>query len=150
MDIKDFVRIITLETEKESDKIIPFDEKSFFKKILVFNLCWKYKHNATWSCRKNLWTLTIVELLLNSDCKRRTDWNDVGQPFMNRFGVDKAASYKKFVKPKTVPFKKSSLKKNYVLFQELKKWSRIKSRNYDFLLTLGKMYKRKELSENQN
>ena len=87
--------------------VLRFDKKSFFNKILGFTPYWASKSygNEYYSEKKRNLS-TINKIHLKCDCFEGSVTNDVGQPILYKFNLDKPPGYEYFCEFETIHYKK--------------------------------------------
>ena len=85
---------------------IRFDEKSFFSTILGFTAEWDYKHYNQYLSQKNLNLSSTNKIHISSDVIDGSVVDDVRQPILYSFVLDKPSGYKVFCEPETIHYKK--------------------------------------------
>ena len=85
---------------------IRFDEFSFFSFILGFTPHWNYKHYNEYIIQKIVNLSSTSKIRLNSDGINGSVVNEIRDPILFSFVLDKPAGYKVFCEPETIRYKR--------------------------------------------
>ena len=83
-----------------------FDERSFFHTLLGFTPYWDYKPSNVYTSDKILNLNTVNKIHLKCDIIHGSVVDDVRQPILYSFVLDKRRGYKAFCEPETIHYKK--------------------------------------------
>ena len=86
---------------------IRFDEKSFFSTILGFTAGWDYKHYNQYLSQKTVNLSSTNKIYMKCDAINGSVVNEVRQPILHSFVLDKPSGYKIFCGPETIHYKKN-------------------------------------------